>query len=97
LGLAAVRVEHQAFYRRLFMMKPLCEPRMFPNLTKLFSLMGINYMPVRDQIIRRYPFMNSSMAEMTALFGRERVDVDMSGFKQPVPAIEQAMVHHEPA
>jgi hypothetical protein len=70
LGLASVRLEHQAFYKRLFLMSPLCEPRMFPNLTKLFSLMGVNYPSVRDRIVQRHPFMKSSMSEMQELFGR---------------------------
>jgi len=69
LGLASVRVEHQAFYKRLFLMNPLCEPRRFPNLAPLFSLMGVNYPSVRDRIIQRYPFMKSTPAELEELYG----------------------------
>ena len=98
LGLAAVRVEHQAFYRKLFMMNPLCEPRVFPNMTRLFSLMGINYMSVRDQIIQRYPFMNSSMAEMQELFGRGTTPHPIEGgqFSRPIEN-EVREIEHEPA
>jgi hypothetical protein len=69
LGLASVRVEHQAFYRRLFLMNPLCEPRRFPNLAPLFSLMGVNYPSVKTQITQRYPFMQSTAAELEELYG----------------------------
>lgn len=70
LGLASVRVEHQAFYKRVFLMNPLCEPRRFPNLTPLFSLMGINYPSVRERIIQRYPFMQSEREELDELYRR---------------------------
>jgi hypothetical protein len=84
LGLASVRVEHQAFYRRLFLMNPLCEPRRFPNLAPLFSLMGVNYLSVRDRIIQRWPFMRSTADEMEALFGRGSELVESSDIP-PLP------------
>lgn len=70
LGLASVRVEHQAFYKRLYLMNPLCEPRRFPNLAPLFSLMGVHYPSVKERIIHRYPFMQSTAAEQEELFGQ---------------------------
>jgi hypothetical protein len=79
LGLASVRVEHQAFYKRLFLMNPLCEPRRFPNLAPLFSLMGVNYPSVKERIIQRYPFMQSAPVELHELYGRGDRDLpDMS-------------------
>jgi hypothetical protein len=76
LGLASVRVEHQAFYKRLFLMNPLCEPRRFPNLAPLFSLLGVNYPSVKERIIQRYPFMQSTQAELEELYGS--ADRDLS-------------------
>tara|TARA_R110002051_G_scaffold154619_3_gene226746 strand:+ start:5127 stop:5867 length:741 start_codon:yes stop_codon:yes gene_type:complete len=69
LGLASVRVEHQAFYRRLFGMRPLCPPRQYHGLKKQLSLMGIDYCAVRESVIARYPFMNATATEMDFLFG----------------------------
>jgi hypothetical protein len=75
LGLASVRVEHQAFYKRLFLMNPLCEPRRFPNLAPLFSLMGVNYPSVKERIMLRYPFMQSTPEELEELYGRGDQDL----------------------
>lgn len=96
LGLASVRVEHQAFYKRLFLMNPLCEPRTFPNLTKLFSLMGINYPSVKERIIQRYPFMKSSMAEMQSLFGHVGMEqpLELAHLLNAGNADLQAGLHH---
>ncbi|AEQ52098.1 N-acyl amino acid synthase FeeM domain-containing protein [Pelagibacterium halotolerans] len=73
LGLASVRVEHQAFYRRLFGMRPLCPPREYHGLKKQLSLMGIDYCAVRESVIARYPFMNATSAELEMLFGSNPV------------------------
>jgi hypothetical protein len=83
LGLASVRVEHQAFYKRLFLMNPLCEPRRFPNLAPLFSLMGVNYPSVKERIIQRYPFMQSTAAELDDLYGRG--DRDLPDLSSVIP------------
>lgn len=91
LGLASVRVEHQAFYKRVFLMNPLCEPRRFPNLAPLFSLMGINYPSVKERIIQRYPFMQSTLAELERLYRRS--DRDRIG----APVIPLPLEHRRPA
>lgn len=70
IGLATVRAEHQAFYKRLFGLKPLCEPREYPSLMKPISLMAIHYPTVREGIMARYPFLRSTAQERAALFGR---------------------------
>jgi N-acyl-L-homoserine lactone synthetase len=41
--LAAVREEHQAFYRRVFRHQLVCEPRAYPHLSKPICLMTIHY------------------------------------------------------
>src|ERR1700744_5381926 len=40
--LAAVRIEHQAFYHRAFNHRALCPPRPYPQLTKPISLMSLD-------------------------------------------------------
>lgn len=68
LGLASVRQEHCAFYRRLFGLQTLCEPRSYLSLRIPLGLMGANYLSVREQIVSRYPFMRSTPEELEALF-----------------------------
>jgi hypothetical protein len=69
VGLATVRAEHQAFYRRVFLQKTLAPPRMFPGLTKPVCLMAAHYPSVRDRIFQRYPYFRSTDAERHRLFG----------------------------
>lgn len=70
LGTATVRKEHQAFYRRVFLQNPLCEPRPYPTLTKPLSLMAADYAVVRDKIFERYPYFRSTFFERRMLFER---------------------------
>jgi hypothetical protein len=70
--LAAVRAEHQAFYKRLWGSKPVCEPRPYPNLQKPISLMTLDYRAVRERVHHRYPFFRSSQFERRMLFERNR-------------------------
>ncbi len=70
IGTATVRAEHRAFYRRVFLQKPLCEPRPYPTLTKPLCLMAADYPSVREPIFTRYPHFRSSHFERRALFER---------------------------
>src|ERR1700712_3844292 len=70
LGLATVRAEHQAFYRRIFLQQPLCEPRLFPGLLKPVGLMAAHYPTLREKVFARYPYLHSSAFERRMLFGR---------------------------
>jgi hypothetical protein len=70
LLLATVRAEHQAFYRRVFGHKLICEPRHYPSLTKPISLMALDYRLNRERVLRRYPFFRSTYFERRMLFGR---------------------------
>jgi N-acyl-L-homoserine lactone synthetase len=70
IGLATVRAEHRAFYRRVFLQEPLCEPRMFPGLLKPVGLMAADYPAIRERVFRRFPFMRSSTFERRKLFER---------------------------
>ena len=55
-GLAIVRPEHQAFYRRVFLQETWCEPRLFPGLVKPVGLMAAHLPTVREKVLARYPF-----------------------------------------
>ncbi len=70
LGLATVRSEHQAFYRRVFMHQPLSGPRDYPGLIKPICLMAVDFKKMRDQVFARYPFMQSTSFERRRLFER---------------------------
>jgi hypothetical protein len=67
--LAAVRTEHQAFYRRVFHHHLVCGARPYPGLTKPLSLMTVHYPTFVDQVHQRYPFFRSTLVEQQMLFG----------------------------
>ncbi|MGN1286682.1 MAG: N-acyl amino acid synthase FeeM domain-containing protein [Bradyrhizobium sp.] len=71
LGLAIVRPEHQAFYRRVFFHETIAEPRLFPGLLKPVGLMAADFPTMRDKVFTRYPMMRSSAFERRMLFERE--------------------------
>jgi hypothetical protein len=70
IGTATVRKEHQAFYRRVFLHKPLCQPRPYPTLTKPLCLMAVDYPKMCEKVFQRYPFFRSSASERQTLFKR---------------------------
>lgn len=70
IGLATVRPEHRAFYRRVFLQQPLCEARLFPGLLKPVGLMAANYREIQERVYARFPFMRSSAFERRMLFER---------------------------
>src|ERR1700722_18699839 len=71
-GLALVRAEHQAFYRRVFLNETIAEPRPFPNVTKKVALMASDFRFVRERVLTRFPIMRSSAFERRMLFQRHR-------------------------
>jgi hypothetical protein len=71
LGLAIVRPEHQAFYRRVFFHRTIAEPRMFPGLLKPVGLMAADFQTLKEKVFVRYPMMRSSAFERRMLFERE--------------------------
>jgi hypothetical protein len=79
--LAAVRREHQAFYRKLFHHQVVREARPYPGLTKPLSLMSLHYPTFADQLYQRYPFFRSTFVERQVLFG---------GHKQPPSLLSAA-------
>jgi hypothetical protein len=70
LLLATVRAEHQAFYRRVFGHRLICEPRPYPSLSKPISLMALDYQSARERLLQRQPFLRSTVFERRMLFGR---------------------------
>jgi len=72
-GLAAVRAEHQAFYRRVFLHEPITEPRSAPNLHISVALMTSDFRSLRERVLTRFPIMRSSAFERRMLFDRDHV------------------------
>ncbi|WP_440136426.1 N-acyl amino acid synthase FeeM domain-containing protein, partial [Escherichia coli] len=56
-GVATVRREHMAFYRRLFGMEYVSGPRKYPLLASEIWLVGKSFDAVRSHISAKYPFM----------------------------------------
>jgi N-acyl-L-homoserine lactone synthetase len=80
--LAAVRAEHQAFYRRAFNYQLICEPRAYPLMAKPFGLMALHYPSGAQQLAQRYSFLRSPFFERRMLFERPTISLqpDASGF-----------------
>jgi len=70
LGLAIVRAEHQAFYRRVFLHETIAEPRMLPGLLKPVGLMAADFPRLKERVFERYPIMRSTAFERRMLFER---------------------------
>jgi hypothetical protein len=70
IGLANVRPEHRAFYRKVFLQEPWGEPRLYPGLIKPVGLMAAKYPMIRDKVFQRFPYMRSSAFERRMLFTR---------------------------
>jgi hypothetical protein len=92
IGTATVRKEHQAFYRRVFLQKALCEPRPYPTLTKPLSLMAADYHVVRDRIFERYPYFRSMASERRMLFEHRGGQPDGSIVQLPEPSTGEAPI-----
>jgi hypothetical protein len=70
LGLAIVRAEHQAFYRKVFLHETIAEPRFFPGLLKPVGLMAADFPTMKEKVFERYPMMRSTAFERRMLFER---------------------------
>jgi N-acyl amino acid synthase FeeM len=73
LYIAAVRREHQAFYRRVFDGKVHTEPRPYNQLIKPLALMSCNFPAQRDLVEHRYPIFRSSRFERRMLINQPAV------------------------
>ena len=67
---AACRVEHQAFYKRMFSCVPWCAPREYPNFNRLMALVARDCPATRTAVYSRYPFYHSSSEERRNIFWR---------------------------
>lgn len=88
IGLANVRPEHRAFYRKVFLLEPWGEPRLYPGLIKPVGLMAAHYPSIRERVFQRFPYMRSSAFERRKLFER-RI--------QSQPRLEEQIQQHERA
>jgi len=71
LGLAMVRTDHHAFYRRVFLHETLAEPRPYPGWhTRKVVLMASDFTTLRERVLTRFPIMRSSAFERRMLFDR---------------------------
>lgn len=79
-GLALVRPDHQAFYRRVLLSETIAEPRPFPSFSgsKNVVLMASDFRTVRERILTRFPIMRSTAFERRMLFERRSE-------RQPLP------------
>jgi hypothetical protein len=85
-GLAMVRTDHQAFYRRVLLSETISEPRPFPGWnTRQVILMASDFPKVRERILTRFPIMRSNAFERRMLFERAN---EHKAFSRPllVPA-----------
>jgi len=86
-GLALVRTEHQAFYRRVFLQETIAEPRSFPNVLRKVALMACDYRAVRERVVARFPIMRSNTFERRMLFERA------AAYKFPTATVEVPALH----
>jgi hypothetical protein len=84
IGLANVRPEHRAFYRKVFLQEPWGEPRLYPGLIKPVGLVAARYPEIRETVFQRFPYMRSSAFERRVLF--ERKDGPQA---RPAPAADE--------
>jgi len=71
IGLANVRPEHRAFYRKVFLQEPWGEPKLYPGLLKPVGLVAAKYPEIRERVFQRFPYMRSSAFERRMLFERK--------------------------
>jgi hypothetical protein len=70
-GLAMVRTDHQAFYRRVFLHETISEPRAFPGWhSRQVVLMASDFRQLRERVLARFPVMRSTPFEREMLFER---------------------------
>jgi hypothetical protein len=67
--LAAIRPEHQAFYRRVFGHTAWTDEREYPRLNCVVVCMGLDFPARKQRVEARYPFFRSTWAEREKLFG----------------------------
>ncbi len=66
--LATVRPEHNAFYRKVFQVKVMSRPRLFPSLSQPVNMLGGLMDDVAAKVVARYPIFDSNYLEQRMLF-----------------------------
>ena len=88
-GLAMVRTDHHAFYRRVFLHETLTEPRAFPGWhSRKVILMASDFRALREKVMARFPIMRSSAFERRMLFERASQHKTLSQ-----PSLVPAQIH----
>jgi N-acyl amino acid synthase FeeM len=67
---STMRVEHQAYYKRVFGYELWSEPRAYPRVNRKVACMGFDYFAQKERVEARYPFFRSTWTECYQLFGR---------------------------
>jgi len=88
--LAAVRPEHQGFYRRIFQHRLICEARPYPRLTRPICLMTTHFAAVADRLYRRYPFFRSTLFERRMMFERSAAPKPAQSDEHLTPLISES-------
>ncbi len=76
--LATVRMEHCAFYRRVFEAETMCTPRPYPTLLQPIVLMRADVRRIRDRLMARYPVFLSTYTERRMIFERPNALADLA-------------------
>ena len=66
--LATVRPEHNAFYRKIFLLRSMSDPRLFPTLSMPVNMMGGRLVDVKKKVIAKYPVFDAHFIEQRMLF-----------------------------
>ncbi len=82
--LAAVKMEHRAFYQRAFNYRMVCAPRPYPHLAQPVCLMTLHFPSSAERLYQRYPFFRSDPAERQKLFGYRHAPI-ATGAAEGVP------------
>lgn len=90
--ISSVRVEHAAFYRRVFGSRRLPGEGYYPGLSFPMHLYAAEVEKIGGQVAKRYPFMMSTKKEREQLFGEKYKN---SGTPMVIPTARQAHEKHK--
>jgi hypothetical protein len=76
--ISTMRVEHQAYYKRVFGSELLSKPRAYPLVNRPVACMGSNFFAQKDRVEARYPFFKSTQVEREKLFGVQAESAESS-------------------
>lgn len=88
--LAAIRPEHQGFYRRTFQHRLICEARPYPRLARPICLMTTHFSEVADRLYRRYPFFRSTLFERRMMFERRGAPKSAQSEEHLTPLVSES-------